>query len=127
MNNRNKYDVILLLEVLEHYKNWQKIIINCNKFLKPMGKIIISTINRNILSKIFAIYFAENILKWVPKKTHSYNKLIKPQELSYFLNKKNFKIIDITGLNYNPILSEWSLNKKKIDINYFCTAMKFKI
>ena len=29
---------------------------------------------------MFAIYIAENILKWVPKKTHNFKNLIKPQE-----------------------------------------------
>ena len=40
--------------------------------------MIFSSINRTILSKILAIFIAEQILCWVPKKTHSYDKLIKP-------------------------------------------------
>ena len=65
LNIKNKYDVILILEVIEHLDDWGKLILNIKKNLKPKGKIIISTINKNYLSKIFAIYVAENILKCI--------------------------------------------------------------
>ena len=69
-------------------------------------------------------FLAEEILKWVPKKTHSYSQLVKPEELTYFLEKNNLKILDISGLVFNPISREWFLNKKMTKINYFCTAQK---
>ena len=40
-------------------ENWKKIIVKSIKHLKPKGKIIFSSINRTILSKIFAIFIAE--------------------------------------------------------------------
>ena len=125
INLNKKYDAILILEVLEHVDDWKKIITNIKKYLKPKGKLILSTINRNLLSQIFAIYVAENILKWIPKKTHKLDKLIKPKELTSFLHKNNFNEIDLTGLVFKPISSQWYLNKKNNKINYFCTAVKF--
>ena len=119
-----KYDLILILEVLEHLENWEEIISKIKKNLKPKGRIIISTIDRNLLSYALAIFFAENILKWVPKKTHNFKNLIKPQELINCLKKNNFKVIDITGLVFKPFLLEWHLSKKMNKINYFCTAIK---
>jgi len=121
---KKKYDAILILEVLEHIEDWKKIIINVKKLLKPKGKIIISTINRNIFSKLFAIFIAENILKWVPKKTHTYSKLIKPEELRSFLNKNKINVTDITGLIFKPLSDQWVLDKNNCLINYFCTAIK---
>ena len=117
-----KYDVILLLEVLEHIDNWHLVIKNIKKYLKADGKIIISTINRNQLAKIFGIFVAEDILKWVPKKTHDYDKLIKPEELIKVLKQNNLILKNISGMNYNLISRSWSLNKKLYPINYFCTA-----
>ena len=52
-----------MFEVLEHLDNWKKTIKNIKKNLNKNGIIIISTINRNLLSKLFAINIAENILK----------------------------------------------------------------
>ena len=121
---KSKYDLIIILEVLEHLDNWKKLLSNISKNLKPKGKLIISTINRNLFSKIFAIFIAENIVKFVPKKTHDYNKLIKPEELTSLLVKNKFEVIDITGMIFNPISFEWSLKKNKTKINYFCTAIK---
>ena len=89
-----------------------------------IGILIISTINRNIFSFFGAILIAERILKWIPKKTHSYEKLIKIKELTNTLEKNNFKISDISGLFYNPIKRKWNIDKSKIKINYFCTAIK---
>ena len=119
---KKKYDAVL--EVLEHIKDWKKIIINVKKLLKPGGKIIISTINRNFFSKLFAIFIAENILNWVPRKTHTYSKLIKPEELRPFLNKNKIKVTDVTGLIFNPLSGQWMLDKNNCLINYFCTAIK---
>ena len=119
---KKKYDLILLLEVIEHMNDWEVLITKIKKNLKPKGSIIFSTINRTKLSKIFAIYIAENILKWVPRKTHDYKKLITPDELKIALIKNNFIIQNLMGMNFNPILRKWKLDKNLYFINYFCTA-----
>ena len=116
-----KFDIILMFEVLEHLDNWKKTIKNIKKNLNKNGLIIISTINRNLLSKIFAINIAENILNWIPKGTHDYNKLIKPEELKNILSKENFHFNNIRGLVFDPLKREWKLSKNFM-INYFCTA-----
>ena len=121
---KNKFDIILMLEVIEHLNNWESIVNKILKFLKPKGRVIFSTINRTIYSKIFAIYLAEEVLKWIPRNTHKYEKLVTPKELTYFLEKSNMKVLDTTGLVFNPFLKEWSLNQKLTKINYFCTAQK---
>ena len=119
-----QFDVILMLEIIEHLDNWENVVNKILKHLKPKGKIIFSTINRTFYSRLFAIFLAEEILKWIPKKTHHYEKLVRPKELIFFLEKNNMKIIDTTGLVFNPILREWFLNKAMTKINYFCTAQK---
>ena len=116
-----KFDIILMFEVLEHLDNWKKTIKNIKKNLNKNGLIIISTINRNLLSKLFAINIAENILNWIPKGTHDYNKLIKPEELKKILLKEKFNFKNIKGLVFNPLNREWKLSKNYM-INYFCTA-----
>ena len=123
-NTIKKYDLILMLEIIEHLENWQFVVKKILKNLKSNGKIIFSTINRTIYAKFFAIYMAEEILEIIPKKTHQYEKLIQPNELKQFLRKNNLDIIDTTGLVFNPLKNKWNLDKNKIKINYFCTAKK---
>ncbi|MDC0056590.1 bifunctional 2-polyprenyl-6-hydroxyphenol methylase/3-demethylubiquinol 3-O-methyltransferase UbiG [Alphaproteobacteria bacterium] len=119
---KKKYDIVLLLEILEHLDNWKNIILKIKKILKPNGLLVISSINKTSLSKIFAIFVAENILKWVPKNTHDYDKFVTPNELSNILSKNNFNILDTTGMNFNPFSRQWKLNKNIYPINYFCAA-----
>ena len=47
-----------------------------SKLIKPNGLIIISTINRSILSKMIVIKIAENILKKIPREKNNYKKFI---------------------------------------------------
>ena len=119
---KKKYDLIILFEVLEHIDNWDTTLFKIKKYLKKGGLIILSTINRNIVSNILAIKFAENILKWVPKNTHDYNKLITPEELEKVMIKENFSILDFSGLVFNPFDRKWKLRKDIKLVNYFCTA-----
>ncbi len=123
LNISKKFDVIILFEVLEHLDDWRDQITNIKKNINKNGLLIISTINRNLFSKIFAIDIAEKILKWIPSGTHDIAKLIKPEELKYHLSEENFNIKDTKGLTYNPITSDWSLSNNTL-INYFCTAVK---
>ena len=105
-----KFDLILMFEVLEHLDDWKKTIKKIKKNLNKNGIIIISTIN-----------IAENILKWIPKRTHDYYKLIKPEELKKTLTQENFHFKNIKGLVFDPLNREWKLSNNYM-INYFCTA-----
>ena len=115
-----KFDLIIIFEVLEHLNDWQSFLIKIKKNLKRNGIIIISTINRNILSKYLAIYFAENILKWVPKGTHSYEKFIKPSEIYSNMINNNFRLKNLSGLKFNLLQGSWKLSRNP-NVNYFCT------
>ena len=118
-----KYDVIIMFEILEHLNNWRTFIKKINNNLKKNGIIIISTINRNILSKYLAIYFAENILKWIPKGTHTYEKFIKPQEIKENMKVINLNLMNLKGMVFDPINLNWKLSNNT-KVNYFCSYKK---
>lgn len=119
-----KFDLIILFEILEHLEDWTKFLKFISKNLKKNGLIIISTINRNLISNLAAIFFAENLLGWVPKGTHSYEKFIKPYEIEkIMINTNNYELKDLKGLIFNPINFSWKL-QKNTSINYFCTYKK---
>ena len=117
----SKFDVIVIFEVLEHLSNWKSFLKKIKLNLNPNGALIISTINKNLISKFFAIDLAENLLNWIPKNTHNYHKFIKPEELEFFLSNNNFKKIKIKGMVYDPFKSSWKLNYNS-KINYFCSC-----
>ena len=115
--NKEKFDVITCLEMLEHVPDPASIVRACKSLLKPNGRIFFSTINRNPKSFLFAIVGAEYILKLLPKGTHSYEKFITPSELMGWCEEEGLNFIDIVGMSYNPIIKKYSLGKD-VSVNY---------
>ena len=119
-----KYDVILLMEVVEHVDNLEFFFKKTVELLKPGGLIFVSTINRTLMSFLLAIVCAEYILNWLPKGTHSWKKFLKPSEIANSLIENNVKLKDMMGMEYSITRSEWKLSKN-IDVNYIlCGELK---
>ena len=118
----SKFDVIIIFEVLEHLDDWEIFLKKIRSNLKRNGTLIISTINKNLISKFFTLDIAEYVLKWIPPQTHNYYKFIKPEELKLFLSDNNFKNIKFKGLTYDPFKLRWKLSENT-KINYFCSSV----
>jgi len=121
-NCKKKFDVIFLFEFLEHLEEQDKyqLFENLTKNLNKNAYIFISTLNKNLLSKYLAIDIAENLLKLLPKKTHDFNLFLSPSKLQSISQKYNLNLMDIEGMQYNPIFKSFKLSKFDL-VNYFCT------
>ena len=113
----HSYDVIACCEALEHVPDPQKIVESCVALLKPGGTLFFSTINRNLKSFLFAIIGAEYVLGMLPRGTHHYSKLIKPEEIDRWTVAKGFALADISSFMYNPLTKTFKL-KSRADVNY---------
>ena len=120
-NLDQKYDVVLCLEVVEHVDNLEEFMQSIASLLKPGGIVIFSTINRTIKGFALAIAAAEYILRWVPRGTHSFDKFVKPSELTNMLEAQNIKVSNITGMSYNIFNKKWALSDD-MSVNYFLTG-----
>ena len=123
LNEIEKFDVILNLEIVEHVDNVNLYIKSCYKLLKKNGLMFTATLNRSFTSYIKAIIGAEYILRWLPIGTHDWNKFIKPEELEKFLSQEKFYTLDIKGLKFNPFLKKWS-KSKDLSVNYIVSSYK---
>ena len=119
-NCKKKFDVIFLFEFLEHLEEQDKyqLFENLTKNLNKNAYIFISTLNKNLLSKYLAIDIAENLLKLLPKKTHDFNLFLSPSKLQSISQKYNLNLMDIEGIQYNPIFKTFKLTKIDL-VNYF--------
>jgi len=70
-----------------------------------------------------AIFAAENILRWLPRGTHQYEKLVRPEELEGPMTAFGLEIIDRTGVFFNPLANQWNLSKD-MDVNYMLLAKR---
>jgi len=123
LGTKNRFDVILNLEVVEHVENLDLYLESCFKLLKPKGIMFTATINRTLTSYLKAIVGAEYILRWLPIGTHDWNKFIKPEELEKKITDLKFSIVDVAGLSFNPLFREWK-KTKDLSVNYILVARK---
>lgn len=123
LNNSEKFDIVLNLEVVEHVENVDLYIKSCSNLLKKNGIMFTATLNRTIVSYIKAIVGAEYILRWLPIGTHDWNKFIKPEELEKKLSSANFSTIDVKGLEFNPLFSKWK-KSDNLSVNYIICSKR---
>jgi 2-polyprenyl-6-hydroxyphenyl methylase / 3-demethylubiquinone-9 3-methyltransferase len=118
-----KFDVILNMEVVEHVADVELFIEACGRMLKPGGIMVVATINRTLKALGLAIIGAEYVLRWLPKGTHQYEKLVRPEELEAALGKAGMSVAETTGVFYNPFTDSWN-KSRDIDVNYMVLAVK---
>ena len=123
LDEKNQFDIILNLEVVEHVDNLDLYLASCYNLLKKNGLMFTATLNRTLTSYIKAIIGAEYILRWLPIGTHDWNKFIKPEELERLLINKNFSTKDLKGLEFNPINKKWK-KSKNLSVNYIISSVK---
>ena len=119
-NNKKKFDIIFIFEFLEHLNlsDREFLFKNLFKLLNKNSLIFISTLNKNIISKFFAINVAEKYLKLLPKNTHNDKYFLKPSEIQNLANNNKLHLIDVSGMTYNPLFKSFKLSKIDL-INYF--------
>jgi 2-polyprenyl-6-hydroxyphenyl methylase / 3-demethylubiquinone-9 3-methyltransferase len=116
-----RFDIILNMEVVEHVADLDLFMAECAAMLRPGGLMFVATINRTLKAWGLAIFAAENILRWLPRGTHQFEKLVRPEELEARILSNGLTVIDRTGVFYNPLQDRWNLSRD-MDVNYMVAA-----
>ena len=119
------FDVILNMEVVEHVADVDFFVAKCAQMVKPGGLMFVATINRTLKALGLAIFGAEYVLRWLPRGTHQYGKLVRPEELERALAEAGMSVIDRTGVTYSPLADRWQ-RSDDMDVNYMVLAEKVK-
>ena len=117
------FDAVLNMEVIEHVAGPPEFMKDCGAMVRPGGLMICSTINRTIKAFAFAIVGAEYILRWLPRGTHQYEKLVKPAELRRWVSDAGLTPEPSIGMSLNPLTERWSFSDD-LSINYVTVALK---
>lgn len=118
---RERFDIVLAMEVVEHVVDVGVFLKRCAAMLKPNGLMVVSTLNRNWKSFALAIVGAEYLLRWLPRGTHEWNKFVTPDELTKHLLDNRLVITEQTGVVYSPFADKWTLSSD-MDVNYMVVA-----
>jgi len=121
--HREKFDVILNMEIVEHVQDINLFLKESSKFLKKNGIMFIATLNKTLKSYIFAIVGAEYVLRWLPIGTHDWNMFVKPDELVKICKENSLRLDEILGVKYNVLSRDWYLSRDK-DVNYLARFKK---
>jgi 2-polyprenyl-6-hydroxyphenyl methylase / 3-demethylubiquinone-9 3-methyltransferase len=111
------YDVVTCMEMLEHVPEPQSVIRALRSLVRPGGDVFVSTINRNLKAYLLAIVGAEYVLRLLERGTHTYERFIRPSELSRWARHGDLEVLDIAGLEYDP-LREVAKLSTNVDVNY---------
>jgi 2-polyprenyl-6-hydroxyphenyl methylase / 3-demethylubiquinone-9 3-methyltransferase len=120
---KNRYDVILNMEIVEHVEDINFFLKTCSNLLKKNGIMFVATINKTLKSYVFAIVGAEYILRWLPIGTHEWEKFIKPDDLRNILKSNGLKLNKIDGMKFNLLLDKWDISSDK-SVNYIAKFIK---
>ena len=115
---RDRFDIITCMELLEHTDDPAAIVADCARLVRPGGAVFFSTINRNRKAWLLAIAGAEYLLSLLPRGTHAYDKLIKPAELAAWARADGLIVRSVDGMRYNPLLHRARLEARP-QVNYF--------
>ncbi len=121
MDVRERFDIVLAMEVVEHVADVGLFLNRCTAMLKPGGMMVISTLNRNWKSFALAIVGAEYVLRWLPRGTHQWDKFVTPDELGQHLADNKLSITEQAGVVYSPLADKWSISSD-MDVNYMVVA-----
>lgn len=120
---KEQYDAITCMEMLEHVPHPSSIVHACAELVKPQGYVFFSTINRTLQAYLLAIIGAEYLCRLLKRGTHDYAKFIQPAELASYARTAGLEIKQITGIHYNPLTQQFTLNQHP-RVNYFMVCKK---
>ena len=123
LNQKENFDVILNLEIIEHVEDVELFMEKSSKLLKKDGLMFVATINKTLKSYLFAIIGAEYILRWLPIGTHDWENFVEPSKLILLGGKNQLKLNKIEGIKFDIISNNWKLSKDK-SINYITEFKK---
>jgi len=121
MDPRERFDVVLAMEVVEHVTDVGAFLDRCAAITKPSGLMVVSTINRTWKSFALAIVGAEYVLRWLPRGTHQCDRFVTPDELARYLERNRLGITEQAGVVYSPFADRWSTSADT-EVNYMVVA-----
>jgi len=119
-----KYDLITCVEMLEHVPDPKSVIKACSQMLAPGGTIVLSTIDRTLVSWLSIVAIGEWVLRLLPVGTHTYRGLIRKDEMIEWAQSAGLRPKMSRNLHYNPFSGQYALSEGGPRVIYLCAFQK---
>lgn len=120
----SSFDAVTCMEMLEHVPEPQRILEQSAKVIRTGGHFFCSSINRTMKAWLFAIIGGEYILKLLPRGSHTYRQLIRPEELISWAGKNGLGFENLSSFMYNIFTGTFRVDEGKEDVNYIAHFVK---
>lgn len=117
------FDLVTCMEMLEHVPDPASVVRACATLVKPGGWVFFSTLNRSPKSFLLAIVGAEYVLNLLPRGTHEYAKMIRPNELAAYCRAAGLDLRQTKGMDYNPLTRRYAMIDST-SVNYLFATHK---
>jgi 2-polyprenyl-6-hydroxyphenyl methylase/3-demethylubiquinone-9 3-methyltransferase len=118
----HQYDVICILDVIEHVTDVNSMLRAASKLLKPDGILFCSTINKTLKSHMITIVGAEYVMRYLPVGTHDWNLFQSPQDVRERMKRAGLVEVGVNGMVMtHPRLDgtwAWRLEPTDTDVNW---------
>jgi 2-polyprenyl-6-hydroxyphenyl methylase / 3-demethylubiquinone-9 3-methyltransferase len=123
LHDGESFDVLLLLEVVEHVDDVPAFMRDAVAHLAPGGLLLASTINRTLRSYLAAIVGAEVVFRVLPRGTHRWAQFVRPEELEQAAAACGLAPGERRGMAYLPAVHRawWTRN---LSVNYIASFGK---
>ena len=123
LRDGESFDVLLLLEVVEHVDDVLAFVRDAVAHLAPGGLLLASTINRTLRSYLAAIVGAEVVFRVLPRGTHRWAQFVRPEELEQAAAACGLAPGERRGMAYLPAVHRawWT---RDLSVNYIASFDK---
>ena len=120
LRDGESFDVLLLLEVVEHVDDVPAFVRGAAAHLAPGGLLLASTINRTLRSWLAAIVGAEVVFRVLPRGTHRWSQFVRPEELARAATACGLTEVERRGMAYLPAVHRawWT---RDLSVNYIAS------
>ena len=124
-----EYDIVCVMDILEHVKEPHLLIGEAARVLKPKGTLFFLTINRTPTSYFLMIHGIDWCLGNSLKNMHKYSQFIKPDELEDMFDIHKLNIQLMTGMRPRLSRAFWKmLVMKQVPQDFsFCFSKSLRI
>ncbi|WP_439532220.1 bifunctional 2-polyprenyl-6-hydroxyphenol methylase/3-demethylubiquinol 3-O-methyltransferase UbiG [Polymorphobacter sp.] len=117
-----RFDLITVLEVIEHVERRDAFLQAITSLLAPGGLLVMSTPNRTPASWAVLIAGAEWIARTIPRGAHQWQRFMTPAELEEALVHAGLVVGIVTGLSWRP--GPGFVIGQDTSLDYFIAATK---